>query len=155
MTWLLLAVYYSALAAFIVPRIRVARNRQRMLTWPQAKATLDEKVQLQQPGARPQVQSQSEGPSPEVHLREPYTYYARGHKYESQQLEPGFARQHRHYRNMARFYLMRQGAVAYFNPLQPEEAYLQPGASPLGWGLIGWGVGVLGALPLVVIGLFF
>ena len=142
MTLLLLSVYYTALLVFIVPRIRTAHHRQRVLTWPQTKAILEPRVTLQKERAGPRVQG---------HLKEPFIYYVGGQKYESQQVEPGFERQHRHYRNMARFYLMRRTPTVFFNPHDPTEAYLQPGQDPLSWRVIGWGGLVLGAWPVLLL----
>ncbi len=140
MTVFLLSVYYTALLIFIVPRIRTAHNRQRVLTWPQTKAILEPRVTLQKERAGTQG-----------HLQEPYAYYVGGQKYEGQQVEPGFERQHRHYRNMARFYLMRRTPTVFFNPQNPTEAYLQPGQDPLSWRVIGWGGLVLGAWPVLLL----
>ena len=151
MTLLLLGVYYTALLVFIVPRIRTAHNRQRVLTWPQTKAILEPRVALHDKGA-----SSSGVGAPDVrqvqgHLQEPFIYYVGGQKYEGRQVEPGFERQHQHYRNMARFYLMRRTPTVFFNPQDPTEAYLQPGQDPLSWRVIGWGGLVLGAWPVLLL----
>ena len=103
--------------------VKTARERQRLLTWPQTKASVED-VKLSKAGAGTRVQG---------HLEKPYTYYAKGEKKEGLMVEPGFRRQSRHYRNMTRFYLRRDAVYAYFNPNRPEEAYLQPGKDPLSW----------------------
>ncbi|CAH1001492.1 hypothetical protein LEM8419_02395 [Neolewinella maritima] len=152
MTVFLFGLYYAALLFFIVPRIRTAHNRQRVLTWPQTKAIIDEKVVLEE--ARPSRQGTGLAHASQVHghLKERYAYYVGGQKYESQLIEPGFDQQHRHYRNMARFHLMRrEQPVVYFNPQQPEEAYLQPGQDPLSWRVLGWGSLLLGGWPLLLL----
>ena len=140
MTLILLSVYYTALLFFVVPRIRTAHSRQRVLTWPQTKAIMEKKVELQ--GAGTQVQG---------HLKEGYSYYVGGQKYAGRQVEPGFEQQHQHYRNMTRFYLMRREPTVFFNPKSPAEAYLQPGQDPLSWRVIGWGGLVLGGWPVLLL----
>ena len=137
MSWLFFVVYYPIVLYLLLPRLRSARNRQRVLTWPHAKALLtDPRAALGED---------------DHHLKEPYTYYVKGQAYRSQQIEPGFRQQHQHYRNMTRLYLMRGEPRVFFNPQAPEEAYLQPGKDPLNWSAIVVG-GVLGVVvPALVL----
>ena len=121
---LLLPLYVIGFLWLVLPRIRTAWRRQRVLTWPQARAHLgDTRVKLAESKAS-------------AHLQQPYTYYVKGQAYTSDRIEPGFRQQHRHYRNMTRFHLMRREPRAFFDPRQPEEAYLQPGRDPLSWSII-------------------
>lgn len=141
MTWLFFVIYYPIVLFVLLPRIRNARDRQRLLTWPHAKALL----------ADPKAVLSKGDTIDEHHLQQPYTYYVKGQAFTGQQIEPGFERQHTHYKNMMRFYLMRREPRVYFNPNDPEEAYLQPGKDALSWSNLVWG-GVVGVIvPALVL----
>ena len=100
--------------------VKTARERQRLLTWPQTKASVED-VKLSKAGAGTRVQG---------HLEKPYTYYAKGEKKEGLMVEPGFRRQSRHYRNMTRFYLRRTRCTPTSTPTARRRPTCNPARTP-------------------------
>ncbi|WP_116105896.1 hypothetical protein [Lewinella sp. IMCC34191] len=135
MIWIALAALLFMLTSLrIVRRAVQEANRQRVLTWPRAVASLEageDKL------AGSDANHLGETIFYEAALERPYVFYARGKRYTGSRLAPRLDKMNA---DEAKIFLkglsQHRKYEVYFNPNRPEESYLTIGKPILGYGKV-------------------